>query len=520
MLKTKKSKYAVFSLAFIVLILLGILIITNYAQNKKTYYLKVQSELLFVKYGSSYKYLHIMADDIALMYQNNTYLIKLLSQVNEADTINKNILRKALYKLVVRNYKRLNNMGISQVHFSLPNNLSFLRMYNPNVFGDDISTNKPATVATNKDHKPHHGFEACRFIIGERFVYPLFDAKKHYLGSVEIAYSTRELLQNISDDFIHDMHILVSQSIKKGTIIEEELNGNYLPSLEDSKFYIQESTHKHIGGKNLYTKLYTQEIKEDVKQGIKSQKVFSVVSSYNYQNIILSFLPLESPNGKKNIAYIVTYTESDYLSNLKIQTNYVLALFISILTLIYIFGLYAISAQSRLKELALYDNLTQLPNRALFMIEFNNEVSRALRYKHNIALLFLDLDGFKNVNDSYGHQIGDELLIHVAKTITSRLRKNDTVSRLGGDEFTIILNDIKSSKKAIEIAESMIKDINQDIIINHEVLHVGASIGISMYPEHSKDIEELIKYADAMMYKSKEQGKNRVTFYGDEKNNV
>jgi len=517
MFKTKSSKYMVFSFAFTVLMIFGVLLIKNYSQNKKDYYLKVQSDLLLVKYESSYKYLNIMADDVFLMYQNNKKLVKLLSQANKETGALQSVSRQDLYRLLLKNYKRLNHMGITQVHFVLPNNISFLRMYNPQLFGDNVSGNKPATVATNKDHKPHHGFEACRFMLGERFTYPLFDKKHYYLGSVEIAYSTRELLRNVTDEFVHDNHILVSKEIAKGTIIEEELNQNYITSLEDTSYYIEESTHKHIGGKNLYKELYTVQAKEDVRVGIRSQKAFSVVSNYNYQNIILSFLPLSSSNGNKNIAYIVTYTESDYLSNLKIQTNYVLALFMSIISLFYIFGLYVISAQSKLKELALYDNLTKLPNRALFMIEFNNEVNRALRYKHNIALLFLDLDGFKAVNDTYGHQIGDELLIHIANTITSRLRKNDTVSRLGGDEFTVILNDIKDASKAVEIAKLMIEDINKDIVINHEVLHVGASIGIGMYPGDAEEIEKLIQYADKMMYLSKERGKNRVTLYEDEK---
>ena len=227
---------------------------------------------------------------------------------------------------------------------------------------------------------------------------------------------------------------------------------------------------------------------------------------------------MSNATGIENIAYIVVYTESDYLSNLNIQYNYILTLFISILVLLYLFGLYAIVSQAKLKKLALYDNLTKLPNKTLFAIEFSNEVSRAMRYKNNIALLFLDLDGFKAVNDTYGHQVGDELLVQVANTITLCLRKNDIVSRLGGDEFTIILNDIESAQKAVKIAQKIIADINKDIVINHEIIHVGASIGISMYPEHSKKIDDLIKYADKMMYISKENGKNQVTLYKESLN--
>jgi len=170
-------------------------------------------------------------------------------------------------------------------------------------------------------------------------------------------------------------------------------------------------------------------------------------------------------------------------------------------------------SQHKLKELALYDNLTKLPNRTLFMIEFKNEINRVLRYKNRSALIFLDLDGFKAINDTYGHHMGDDLLIYIANILTSSLRKSDMVSRLGGDEFTIILGDIESDKEVINIAQNIINEINKDIIINHEIIHLGASIGISIYPNHSQNIETLIKYADRMMYTSKNNGKNRVTLY-------
>ena len=502
------------------ILFLGISVINVYSKNKKEYYLNVQSDLLKVKYDTSYKYFRIMAEDIALMYTNNKKLTSLLSQALKANDKKKALIRKKVYKSLLRNYKRLNNMGISQVHFHFPNNISFLRMYKPEVFGDDVSSIKNSVVLTNQTQKEHAGFETCLFMAGLRFVYPLFDAKKKHIGSVEIAYSTKELLKSITDDFVYDSHILISKTIADGTIVEQELHDNYKLSWENPKYYIEENTHKYVGDKNLYAIINTNQMLNSIARGIKIKRAFSVATVYNYQNIIISFLPLFGADTHTNVAYIVTYTESDYLSNLKIQKNYILALFITVLVLFYLFGLYVMNAQFKLKELALYDNLTKLPNRALFMIEFNNEINRALRYEHNIALLFLDLDGFKAVNDTYGHQIGDKLLVYVADTITSRLRKNDIVSRLGGDEFTVILNDIQTAQDAVDLAKNIIDDINKDIILNHEILHVGVSIGIAMYPEHSKKVEELIKFSDKMMYVSKENGKNRVTLYKEKKENV
>ena len=518
MIKTKKQKVMLHSLIFIAILYLGVVGIGFFKDGKKEYYLGVQSELLAVKYKTSYRYFKIMADDIASMYANNKQVIHLLSLAQKADKTKKAQIRHALYKKLIRNYKRLNNMGITQVHFHLPNNKSFLRMYNPEVFGDDVSGIKDAVVLTNQTKTMHSGFETCLFMAGLRFVYPLFNAKKEYLGCVEIAYSTRELLKSIQDDFIHDSHILISKDIAKGTNVQKELDYNYKQSWEDKDYYIETSTHKKIGRKDLYAKLDTPEIHEAIKKGISSKKKFSLVTKYNYHDIVMSFLPLSSTKKITNIAYIVVYTESNYLSNLQLEYKYILILFISILTLLYLFGLNLIISNEKLKDLALYDSLTRLPNRTLFKIEFVNEISRATRYEYNIALLFLDLDRFKAVNDTYGHHIGDELLVAVAKIIKSRLRKYDIVSRLGGDEFTIILNDISKDQEAVEIAQNIITDINQDIVIGHEVIKIGASIGISIYPKDSENIDELIKYADKMMYISKENGKNQVTLYKEERN--
>ena len=518
MIQTKKQKIIFHSILFSTILYLGILAIEAFKNSKKEYYLNVQSQLLAVKYKTSYKYFKIMADDIALMYGTNKNVIKLLSLVKNADKTEQAELRRTLYKKLIKNYKRLNHMGITQVHFHLPNNKSFLRMYKPEVFGDNVTDIKDAVVLTNQTKTMHSGFETCLFMAGLRFVYPLFNAKKEYLGCVEIAYSTQELLKSIQDDFVHDSHILISKDIAAGTIVQKELDYDYKQSWEDADYLIETSTHKKIGKKDLYAKLDTPKVHDAIKKGIASKKPFSLATEYNYHNIIMTYLPLQSTTKTRNIAYIVVYTESDYLSNLQLQYNYILILFISVLALLYLFGFYVIFSQAKLKELALYDSLTKLPNRALFKIELNNEINRAMRYEHNIALLFLDLDGFKAVNDTYGHHTGDELLIFVAKTITSRLRKNDMVSRLGGDEFTIILNDIGTPQQAVELAEHIIKDINKEIILNHEVIQVGASIGVSMYPKHSKDIDDLIKYADKMMYISKENGKNQVTLYKEEYN--
>lgn len=166
-------------------------------------------------------------------------------------------------------------------------------------------------------------------------------------------------------------------------------------------------------------------------------------------------------------------------------------------------------AEKKLTQLALYDQLTGLPNRTNFIEKLEFSLSNARRYKTMLALLFIDLDGFKEVNDTFGHLMGDRLLQEVALRLRSNIRESDTVARLGGDEFTIIINNIQDVEGASGVAEKLIKAINQPVNFDNKTCKVGASIGIAAFPNHACNIDELIKSADSAMYQAKANGKNK-----------
>ncbi|MCP3852524.1 MAG: EAL domain-containing protein [Gammaproteobacteria bacterium] len=178
-----------------------------------------------------------------------------------------------------------------------------------------------------------------------------------------------------------------------------------------------------------------------------------------------------------------------------------------------------VETEKKLEELAYKDILTQLPNRQLFYDRLELELIRAKRKSDvKLALLFIDLDDFKRVNDTVGHHIGDELLVEVAQRIKTCVRDQDTVARLGGDEFTIIISDIKSSMTASDIAENIIHEISLPITLQGCKHFVGASIGISVYPEDSKNMDILVRDADAAMYHAKENGRGNYQFYSEKIN--
>ncbi|RTE67356.1 diguanylate cyclase [Amphritea opalescens] len=169
-----------------------------------------------------------------------------------------------------------------------------------------------------------------------------------------------------------------------------------------------------------------------------------------------------------------------------------------------------------IKHLAFHDGLTDLPNRTLLMDRISQKLVSVQREECHVALMFLDLDGFKPVNDRFGHNVGDYLLKEVAKRLLALVRESDTVARVGGDEFIFILNNPEGRDEINEIAHRVISSINEPIDVCGEVLHIGASVGISQYPADGHTSTELIKNADTAMYEAKRRGRNNVRFFSSD----
>ncbi len=171
-------------------------------------------------------------------------------------------------------------------------------------------------------------------------------------------------------------------------------------------------------------------------------------------------------------------------------------------------------SEARLEHLAHYDPLTQLPNRLLVHSRLEHALERARRQQARVAVLFVDLDRFKHVNDSLGHPAGDALLEQVARRLHGSLREDDTAGRLGGDEFLVILEDLARPEDAAGVAQKLIDVLDRPFALDGgHTVYVGASIGISTFPGDGSDAIELVKQADVAMYQAKEQGRNTYRFY-------
>lgn len=174
----------------------------------------------------------------------------------------------------------------------------------------------------------------------------------------------------------------------------------------------------------------------------------------------------------------------------------------------------------KLSHQATHDILTDLPNRALLQNRFEHALITAARYGRNLAVMFIDLDGFKLVNDTLGHHRGDQLLIEVAKRFRASLRDSDTVARMGGDEFAVIVSEFHGHPDVTRVALRLIESLTTPIRLDDHEVTITASVGVSLFPEDGDQAEALARYADLALYRAKEEGRNTMRFYTPEMNRI
>ena len=172
-------------------------------------------------------------------------------------------------------------------------------------------------------------------------------------------------------------------------------------------------------------------------------------------------------------------------------------------------------AEEQVSYLAHHDLLTNLPNRLLFVDRLSLALATAQRSQARLALLYVDLDHFKPVNDNLGHAIGDKLLQQVASRMLECVRESDTIARIGGDEFVVILPAIQSAENARRVAEKIRVALENVFEIEGHAINISSSIGGALYPDHATDEDQLMQHADHLMYLAKKNGRNAVYFYGE-----
>ncbi len=206
---------------------------------------------------------------------------------------------------------------------------------------------------------------------------------------------------------------------------------------------------------------------------------------------------VESRHGSSRASQLVAVNEQLVLAALRAQTE----------------AEAAVQALSEVAQLAEHDPLTQLPNRVLLRDRLAHAMANARRRGTQLALLFLDLDNFKQINDTLGHPVGDEVLKLAARRLAASIRAGDTLSRHGGDEFLILLTEVSEPLDAAKIAKKLLDALGAPISVGDHLVRLTASVGISLYPDDAEDAEMLIARADVAMYRGKRSGRSAVALY-------
>lgn len=224
---------------------------------------------------------------------------------------------------------------------------------------------------------------------------------------------------------------------------------------------------------------------------------FEETQTYDNEGTIVlltSKVPLEDIDGNMS-GILGAYTDITYLRNIEEELE---------------------NQKNILSYQAYHDELTNLPNRTLFNDRLEHALAEAKRNKTKVALLFIDLDHFKEINDSLGHIVGDEILKIIAKRFRNTVRKQDTIARFGGDEFAMLVEDLNEEQDVSNVAQKLLDVLSKPITIKEYELYVSSSIGISIYPDDGEITSDVLKYADSAMYKAKNEGRNNFQYYSSE----
>ncbi len=305
--------------------------------------------------------------------------------------------------------------------------------------------------------------------------------------------------------FIEDIRLRVEQEKRLGLAVSVFDNTSEGIMICDAKLVIQAVN-------NAFVKIYGFD-KEDVIG--KNAKLFKTLKQKDnfYNKIFLEVSKVgfwrgevwgEKKNGEVFPLSIKINTIKDESNNIK---NYILLL--SDITA-------EKKSEDKLEFLAHHDALTKLPNRLLLKARLEQAINRAKRENTKVVLLFLDFDKFKEINDTYGHSYGDEVLICMSNRFKNILREEDTIARIGGDEFVFLIENSENLSDLESILEKVMNTFKEDIIVKGLTFQLSSSIGISIFPDDGKNIEDLIKNADTAMYQAKEAGKNTYRFYKEE----
>lgn len=422
--------------------------------------------------------------------------------------------KQELSKLTMPIYDdlKLHNKFLTIMQFYTEDNHRFLTLHKPSDNEDNFDDFLHIVAKTNSSKEIQSAIDVSKQGINYIVTFPVF-YKNEYLGVFELGVDIKYLISRLTVLNNGEPLFVAFKSAVK-SIFEHNNNANgYFDKFTDNYFFVK-------------YKSTPQE--EDSILNLVDEKIItknSYFKIYDSKEYLVFKTPIFKDYKGKQVGYFVFKNEMDYYLN-----TITIIRVISIITTILIIALIALLINKLIKNYmnkineqrdvldyqTHYDELTKLPNRTLFYDRLNQAIQKGERKKSKSAIFFIDLDRFKQINDSLGHTIGDNVLKIIASRLQSIVRKEDSVSRLGGDEFSVLVEGIEKIEDISKLAQNIISVISKTIYTDGHTLYLTNSIGISIFPNDGSDANTLLKNADAAMHRAKEEGRNNFQYYSQE----
>jgi len=510
-----KHKKSVFILPVVIFVFLEILVIIGIISAKDIQTKNYLSNLS-PDFKSHIDVANTHLNDIAKIFYDtdiNTVPIKKLMYDATLTKDKKRLqsLRDALYNELKYTYLYMKKHNVRQLHFHLPDSVSFLRFHRPNKFGDSLIGIRKTVDYVNEYRTPISAFEEGRIFNGFRNVFPIF-YKDIFVGTVEVSFSFEGLQDILVGIDTTSYLFMVKTDVVDSKVFKNEQK-NYKYSNFNGYEY-DKDTLKNIMEFSLKDMYHINSIIYDgIKDKLDNSELFSIYYKskdiYDNNSIIVSFSPVKNLNNK-TVAYIIHYQFGSFIDMILNNIN-ILFILLSTLSLLIsaIFGwiFYAErKKQENIHYFAMHDALTNIYNRHGVYEILNHKLLEFKRVRSDFSVIFFDIDHFKNINDTYGHDIGDYVLENISKLVSSSIRESDIFARWGGEEFIIFLpfTNLKDAKK---LAEKLRYKIQEHAFGNVE--QITCSFGVTEFRE--KDTKtSLLKRVDELLYEAKDSGRNIV----------
>ncbi len=443
---------------------------------------------------------------------NRPEIIEIMAEASHTKDLKKKaILRERLLSRLSETYEHMKKYHVRQLHFHLPQAISFLRFHRPSKFGDSLVGVRETLEYVNENRTPISAFEEGRIFNGFRNVFPLYKGDE-FIGTVEISFDFDEMQELLSSiDSSSYLFMIKNKIVNKKVFADEKSN---YESSEFSGFDYDKATLKdtmQIGLDEMYA-INTQiasRVEEQLQKGELFSIPFSDKSIYDNHTIVISFVPVLNLESKV-VAYIVHYEFGDLigimLRNIKIISIVVTLLALLLSTIFTAILVNERKKQKSIHDLAVHDALTGIYNRHGVNELLNQKIEEFKRVKNKLSVVFFDIDFFKRVNDTYGHDMGDYVLENIAKLVSLEIRASDIFARWGGEEFILFLPDT-SLEEALKVAEKLRKSIEEYAFSDIDT--ITCSFGVT---ELKKDDtkESFLKRVDNLLYEAKASGRNCV----------